>query len=150
MTGELETHRHIRRVQGLLGLLAADLIRRAAAHDASKLAEPERSVFEEFTSKLRGTTYGSDEYKGYLAAMKPALEHHYASNPHHPEHYPDGIRGMSLLDVVEMLADWKAATERHADGDLGRSIELNQKRFGYSDDLKAVLSNTARSLGWLA
>lgn len=144
-----ETLKHIRRVQQLLGAFASDLIARAADHDASKLDSPEAEVFEEYTAKLRGTTYGSDEYKGFLAAMKPALDHHYAHNSHHPEHFPDGILGMTLLDLVEMLADWKAATERHADGDLAKSIELNQKRFGYSDELKRVLRNTAVATGWL-
>lgn len=77
-----------------------------------------------------------------LAEIKPALEHHYANNTHHPEFYPDGIRGMSLLDLVEMLCDWKAATLRHADGDIRKSIEINQSRFKYSDELKQVLLNT--------
>ncbi len=150
MSAAEETLRHIRRVQDFLGILASELIRRAAVHDASKLESPEAEVFEEFTGKLRGCTYGSDEYKGFLAAMKPALDHHYAANSHHPEHYPDGIRGMTLLDVIEMLADWKAATERHADGSLAKSIELNQKRFGYTDELKAILRNTASAVGWLS
>lgn len=198
MTGMTETLKHIRRVQGLLGDLACNLVRRAELHDASKLESPEAEVFEEFTGKLRDTTYGSEKYKGLLAAMKPALDHHYAENSHHPEHYrwhcpvcqlqigkadwedapqgpndsgvrycpqccrygmlyeselmdkPElGIRGMNLIDIVEMLADWKAATERHADGDLLKSIELNQKRFGYTDELKTILTNTARVMGWL-
>lgn len=149
MSAEAETLKHIRRVQDLLGILATELIRRAAVHDASKLESPEAEVFEEFTAKLKGCTYGSDEYKGFLAAMKPALDHHYAANSHHPEHYPDGIRGMTLLDIIEMLADWKAASERHADGSLAKSIVLNQKRFGYSDELKAILFNTATAMGWV-
>lgn len=149
MSAVTETLKHIRRVQDLLGVLATDLIRRAAVHDNSKLESPEVEVFEEFTAKLKGCTYGSDEYKGFLAAMKPALDHHYAANPHHPEHYPDGVRGMTLLDIIEMLADWKAATERHADGNLAKSIELNQKRFGYGDELKTILFNTATACGWI-
>ena len=47
------------------------------------------------------------------------------------------------------LDDWKAAGERHADGSLAKSIELNQKRFGYTDELRAILTNTARAMGWL-
>ena len=35
-----------------------------------------------------------------------------------------------------MLADWKAATERHADGDLLRSLRLNTERFGLSPQLQ--------------
>lgn len=147
MSAKEETLLHIRRVGQLLGAFAAELIRRAGVHDASKLESPEAELFEEYTPKLRGTTYGSDEYKQFLAEMKPALEHHYAANSHHPEHRPEGIRGMDLLDIVEMFLDWKAATERHADGDLRKSVEINQRRFGYSDDLKAIFRNTIDRMG---
>jgi hypothetical protein len=44
--------------------------------------------------------------------MKPAIQHHYKANSHHPEFYDNGVEGMSLFDVLEMLLDWKAATER--------------------------------------
>jgi hypothetical protein len=136
------TYEHIQLVQGKLALVIGDMMGRQLLHDRSKLASPEVEVFDEFTPKLATSTYGSEEYRSFLAAMKPALDHHYAANSHHPEHFPDGIRGMSLLDLVEMLCDWKAATLRHNDGDIRRSIELNQKRFGYSDELKRILINT--------
>ena len=55
---------------------------------------------------------------------------------------------MNLIDVIEMLCDWKAATMRHADGDIKKSIEINQKRFGYSDELKAILLNTIEFMHW--
>ena len=140
---------HIAEVQNRLECVIKNLHRRQTEHDLSKLADPEKSTFDEFTPKLKASTYGGEEYKSFLAAMKPALDHHYAHNSHHPEHFVDGIAGMSLLDIIEMLADWKAATMRHADGDLGKSIEINQKRFGYTDELKALLRNTAVNLGWL-
>jgi hypothetical protein len=137
-----DTHKHIRQVQSIIGLVIADLQRRAAFHDRSKLGSPEVEFFDEFTPKLAGTTYGSDEYRSYLAAMKPGLDHHYRENSHHPEHYADGILGMSLLDLIEMLCDWAAAVNRHNDGNLRRSIEINQSRFGYGDDLKRIFLNT--------
>lgn len=146
---EPDTLAHIEQVGVFLAKVRGELLFRQKVHDLSKLEEPEKSVFDEMTPKLKGSTYGSHEYKGFLAVMKTALDHHYAHNSHHPEHYPDGIRGMCLLDVIEMLADWKAATMRHADGDLAKSIEINQKRFGYSDELKDILTNTARRMGWL-
>jgi hypothetical protein len=142
MDSRVATYEHIQAVQWHLMRLIADLQRRLLTHDRSKLTSPEVEAFDEFTPKLVASTYGSEEYKGYLAAMRPALEHHYAANSHHPEHYADGIRGMNLMDLVEMLCDWKAATLRHADGDIGRSIELNQQRFGYTDELKQILLNT--------
>jgi hypothetical protein len=141
-SSEIETYRHIEQVRVFLDRVIRDLYRRKAEHDRSKLESPEREVFEEFTARLRGLTYGSEEYRACLEGMKPALDHHYAHNPHHPEHHPEGIRGMSFLDVLEMLCDWKAATLRHADGDIRRSIEINQRRFGYSDELKTILLNT--------
>lgn len=137
-----DTIAHIRQVGRLIRRMIGDLMRREDEHDRSKLRSPEVEAFDEMTPKLAGSTYGSEEYRSCLAAMKPALDHHYAANSHHPEHYPDGIRGMNLLDVVEMLCDWKAATLRHDDGDIRRSIEINQGRFGYSDELKAILLNT--------
>jgi hypothetical protein len=49
---------------------------------------------------------------------------------------------MDLVQVIEMLADWKAATLRHADGSLTRSIIQNADRFGY--DKTFMMSAAAR------
>jgi hypothetical protein len=116
-------------------------------HDASKLESPEAEIFEEYTPKLSGLTYGSPEYMAMLEKIKPALDHHYAKNMHHPENHKNGIRDMSLIDIIEMFCDWKAATLRHADGNIRKSIEVNQQRFGYSDDLKQIFINTIPYLG---
>ena len=144
-----ETYEHIAAVRHLLLGCATNLIQRADEHDASKLVPPELEAFDEFTPKLKDTVYGSDEYRGFLRQMKPALAHHYASNSHHPEHFgEDGILGMNLLDVVEMLCDWAAAVHRTKDGDLIASIEtLNADRFGYDEQIKRLLLNTVRDLG---
>ena len=138
----IETYKHIQIVQEYLGRQIHALMRRSCIHDQSKLVSPEVEAFDEFTPKLAASTYGSPEYKEMLAGLKPALDHHYAHNSHHPEHYKDGICGMSLLDLVEMLCDWKAATLRHTNGDIRRSIEINQERFGYSDELKRIFLNS--------
>ena len=145
------TREHIKTVQTVMYFLIKELGVRAIRHDASKLESPEREIFDEYTPKLRDTTYGSNKYKGYLKEMKVALDHHYAVNRHHPEYFTPLVAhmniinetfAMNLIDIVEMLCDWKAATLRHADGDIRKSIEINQKRFGYSDELKAILLNT--------
>jgi hypothetical protein len=122
------------------------LVRRSRVHDLSKLESPEKEIFDEYTPKLKGSTYGSDEYFSFLREMKVALDHHYANNDHHPEFYENGIKDMNLLSLVEMLCDWIAATKRHADGDIRKSIEFNQTRFGYSDELKGFLLNTVNYL----
>lgn len=144
-----DTLAHITVVQGYLHDVASGLTYRGRVHDRSKLADPEKATFDEYTPRLASLTYGTPEYKQALVEMSPALEAHYSANPHHPEHWPDGIRDMSLLDIIEMLVDWKAAGERHADGgDIMRSIRINQGRFGYSGELRRLLENTARELGW--
>ena len=51
---------------------------------------------------------------------------------------------MDLVDVVEMFCDWTAATKRHNDGDIFRSIELNEKRFGLGEILASLFKNTAK------
>ena len=137
-----KTLEHIREVQSLLGWCIRELSKRQDQHDASKLETPEAEIFEEWTPKLSGSTYGSPEYADMLAAMKPALDHHYANNSHHPEYYSNGILGMDLLDLLEMICDWMAAAKRHADGNVFRSIQINQKRFEYSGELAAILGNT--------
>jgi hypothetical protein len=143
-----DTLKHISRVQHYLDEIAHQLFHRGSIHDKSKLEEPEKSVFDEYTNKLKHTDYDSPEYKGFLEAMAPALKHHYSVNSHHPEHYSNGVSGMSLMDVVEMLCDWKAATERTKNGDIRKSIEINAERFGLSEQVKSILLNTVYDLGW--
>lgn len=143
-----DTLDHIRKVQGNLYAVAYVLLSRSKAHDKSKLEPPEKEIFDAVTPKLKGLTYGSEEYKAGISELGEALAHHYAVNPHHPEHYDDGIAGMSLLDVIEMFCDWKAASERHADGDFAKSLEINKKRFAISDQLAEIFENTRLELGW--
>jgi hypothetical protein len=144
-----DTLTHIRRVQELLGEAILNLHARSADHDVTKLMEPEKSMFDRFTPLLRDTEYGSEDYKRILDEMRQtALKHHYEHNSHHPEHYPEGIRGMSLFDILEMLIDWKAAGERHATGNIWRSLELNQDRWNLSDDLARILANTIEEFSW--
>jgi hypothetical protein len=142
------TLKHIKIVRNLMQSMINGLRARARRHDQSKLDRPEVAIFTEYTPKLAGSTYGSDEYKQLLAEMKPALDHHYAHNSHHPEHFPDGVDGMTLLDVVEMLCDWKAATLRHNDGDIRKSLEINTHRFNLSPQLARILRNTVDAMGW--
>ena len=184
-----DTLDHIGKVADRIFQFNSRMKARAHIHDASKLEEPEKSLFDKYTPLLRETTYGSDEYKAYLAEMGQALQHHYAVNSHHPEHFPvpetekikqikwdmlfiencpalneetrasvllhlgerlaeleSRINGMSLLDVVEMFCDWKAASERHANGDFMTSLILNRARFGLSDQLYQIFVKTAKEL----
>lgn len=143
-----ETLLHSQRVGELINDLVVELLDRGNKHDRSKTLPPEVEVFDEFTPKLKELTYGTDEYKASLAAMGDALSHHYSYNRHHPEHFDDGINDMNLVDVIEMLADWKAATERGKDGNIMRSLDIQAERFKISDQLLSILINTVEDFGW--
>lgn len=141
-----DTHAHIAEVRGLMLLAVADLTRRAHVHDQSKLEGPEVEVFNRVTPRLKELTYGSDEYKASLVEMGEALTHHYEANDHHPEHHASGIKGMNLLQLLEMVCDWMAACKRHPDGSIHKSIDLNAERFGYNNEWRWLLWNTALEL----
>ena len=141
---QVNTIKHIENVRKYIRLFVDKLTTRGVEHDRLKLEPPEVEIFTEYTPKLAGSTYGSEEYNGFLKAMNVALQHHYANYRHHPEHFAKGINDMNLVDIVEMLCDWKAATMRHNDGNLLKSIEINAQRFGYDDQLKQIFINTAK------
>lgn len=143
-----DTKEHIVKVMVNIHKVSSKLDKRALNHDKSKLEQPELDIFVEYTPKLANTTYGSDEYKEHLKGMQVGLKHHYENNSHHPEYWENGIDDMSLLDIIEMLADWKAASERHGDGDMIMSLNINTKRFNISEQLHKILLNTIVELGW--
>lgn len=145
-----DTLDHIEKVAYRLAEIIGNLDIRSTVHDRSKLEDPEKSAFDTATPKLKGLKYGSDEYRTSLREIKPALQHHYSVNSHHPEFYGDqGIKGMSLMDMMEMLCDWKAAVERHdPPNSIIASIDHNKGRFNISADLEQILKNTVKELGW--
>lgn len=139
---EKDTRTHIRDVASNLMKFRFKLFERLHLHDKSKLESPEKELFDKYTPLLKSLTYGSEEYKESLVNLKPALDHHYTNNSHHPEHYENGIDGMCLIDVVEMLCDWLAAVKRTDNGDIYKSLEINRTRFNMSDQLYSILKNT--------
>lgn len=143
-----DTKAHISEVITRVKFFADCLLKQAEGHDKTKLESPEKETFDRVTPKLKGLTYGSDAYKASLKEMKVALDHHYAHTRHHPESFGGSITLMNLIDLVEMLCDWKAATLRHADGSILRSLEISAERFGIGPQLLCILKNTIIDLNW--
>lgn len=133
---------HKRKVTRYLNNFAADLIDRATVHDDSKLRSPEKETFDEFTPKLKEAEWGTGQYKEYLLAMGEGLKHHYENNSHHPEHYPNGVDGMTLLDLIEMVCDWQAAAEGKG---VAVDLEHAAKRFNLSPQLVSIIKNSIAS-----
>lgn len=111
-------------------------------HDRSKLMEPEKHEFDIWTPRLQEAKLGTTMYDYFLQQLNGALQHHYLVNEHHPEHYPNGIHGMNIIRISEMLSDWTATADRHEDGNIYDSIEILSNRFKYGKDMIKVLSNT--------
>lgn len=141
-----QTFRHIERVRNYLTLFIKELLERGELHDQSKLESPEVELFTEHTPKLAGLTFGSEEYEKCREDLAPALDHHYANNRHHPEFHKEGVDDMNLVDLIEMLADWKASSERQNDGNLRKSLDENAERFKMSPQLTRILENTIKEL----
>jgi len=140
------TQAHIEKVRKYIRFFTDKLTTRGEMHDASKMVSPEIELFAEHTENLSKIEYGSEEYKKELEELKPALDHHYSHNRHHPQYHKDGVSGMNLLDIMEMLCDWKASSERQKNGNLLKSIEINAERFNIDKQLMQILINTAQLL----
>lgn len=140
-----DNQRHIGVVREKIEEVINYLRIRAIEHDKSKLKEPEKSMYDIHVPRLRELEYGSPEYEKDLKEMGFALQHHFESNRHHPEHFEDGIDGMTLVDLVEMLCDWKASSMRTGQE---LNLEANRKRFKIDDQLFSILKNTVKDVGW--
>jgi len=136
--------KHKIKVSSFMEVLRLDLLDRMANHDESKLKSPEKEYFDTYTPQLWELAYGSKEYEKIRKKMRPALIHHYKYNKHHPECYSNGINGMDLVDLVEMLCDWMASTKKEKNGNINKSFKIAEKRFKISKQLMQILKNTVK------
>lgn len=135
-----DTLAHIHAVRDCIGVFVTEMLQRAQRHDVSKLSAEEKPVFDQVFPMLQGLAYGSPAWNEAVERAAPALAHHYRRNAHHPEHYANGIAGMDLFDLVEMLCDWMAAAQRNPSD--GVRLDLNVRAFGIEPQLASILSNT--------
>lgn len=136
-----DTLAHIHKVRDNIDVFVAEMLARGCRHDASKLEEPEKSTFDAVIPLIAGLAYGSPAYEAVVERARPALEHHYRRNSHHPEHYGAvGVAGMDLFDLVEMVCDWMAAAERRPDD--GVKLAYNARLFGLEPQLASIIANT--------
>lgn len=149
MNSTEKTLRHILRVSQLMGTFAKHLITRGARHDQSKFSEEEAGpleVLDRLIEKEGNVPFASAEYEKRKQLLAPMLAHHYANNSHHPEHYPNGIDGMNLVDLVEMFLDWKAASERGEESSMNLTFAC--KKYNVSPQLESIFRNTAKHFDW--
>jgi len=155
----LDTTVHKLHVARFMSSIAGRLLWRAVVHDLSKYGKTEREIYARVTPLFKEHPYGSEGYKDVVAQLGPALEHHYAANRHHPEHFSvrkdtadTGMGHMNVIDAVEMLCDWKAASMRRKNVDFLEQLKEQRKdrdcEYRSIADLRKVLERTAKDLGW--
>lgn len=135
-----DTLAHVHAVRDRISVFVTEMLRRARLHDASKFSPEEKPVYDQVFPLLKGVAYASPEWDALVERAGPALAHHYRQNSHHPEHYSDGVAGMDLFDVVEMLCDWMASAERNPSD--GVKLDHNVTVFGIEPQLARILANT--------
>ena len=133
--------------------LISKLEARAIIHDVSKFQEDEFDGFVEADEMSLYKEYGSSDYHKKLKENK-GIALHLSRNSHHPEFYEDGatgftgIRGinlMSFLDIVEMVIDWKSASETYGT-DFIKSIDYSIERFGAEPKIEWLIREIAKEL----
>lgn len=132
---------HKRRIRYWMDDVAEQLRNRARYHDVTKLGGVEKPIFDRWTPKLQVFKFGSMEYKQALAAMGEGLAHHYRENRHHPEHFENGVNGMTIVDLIEMVCDWMAAAEAK---NVPVNLSYLSERFNLSPQLVEIITNTLR------
>jgi hypothetical protein len=140
-----DTLEHQQKVRAIMGRVETMIGARLSEHDASKLLPPEKEMYDVWRPILNALDIESDDYKQAIIGMENVLKHHYAVNRHHPEHFENGINGMTLIDLIEMICDWIAASKRKDPS--GRVNMLWAcDRFGIGDQLSSIIQNTLKEI----
>lgn len=135
---------HKRLVGVYLQRVVSALFERATVHDFSKFDAEEFGPYAAALPRYEKAIYGTEEYNAVSAAIWPAIDRHVHGNRHHPEYFPNGINDMNLLDVVEMVCDWIAASQRTPGSTL--RLDLQRERFGINDQLYGIICRTVEAL----
>lgn len=143
-----DTVLHVGEVKENLEIICSELRQRGDAHDRTKFEAFEFDAFVSTRPKFKEANYGSPEYQECVDAIKPAIDHHYANNRHHTAFHKDGINGMSLIDVIEMVCDWKAAARRSPNQTFEQSLSIAFKKYKIEPQLQKILENTFKDLMW--
>lgn len=132
-------------VMKYLGEIIRDLVSRAEVHDMSKFDEDEFPLYLEAQKDFKDKPYGTPEHDQMREKYQNVLQRHYNKNRHHPEHHPNGVEGMTLVDLLELLVDWKAASLKDNGGDINNSIKVCAEKYNLTPQLVKILENTARN-----
>lgn len=133
---------HKRSIAVLLAKFVAELAYRTAIHDNSKLSPGEFELSAEHSDEFNKYTWDSPEERQLRDKLAPAATLHRQRNRHHPEYFENGIDGMNLIDLLEMLSDWVSASERGPGDSIRKSLPILKEKYKISPQLYQILTNT--------
>jgi len=139
---------HVSEVAENLEICASNLRQRGHAHDRTKFQPMEFDAFVSTREKLKRAKFGAPEQQECVDTIRQAVDHHHANNQHHVQYYSDGIKDMSLLDILEMICDWRAATRRNSESRFKGFLEVAIKKYNISPELEKIIQTTLKELGW--
>lgn len=95
----------------ILNIIIRKLTKKIINHDNSKIEHiPEFNLYKNVVYKLDGLEYGTKEHTEAKQELDQGFEIHCINNRHHPEHFnSEGIEGMDMYDIIEMIIDWCSA-----------------------------------------
>ena len=70
------------------------------------------------------------------------FKHHYKNNSHHPDHYVQGVYGMTIVDLVEMMCDVVSYIEELHVCQTSKIIKEQKERFDIDEGIAQILINT--------
>jgi hypothetical protein len=133
-------------VSQYLATIVQDLVSRLVNHDNSKFEDDEFPNLVKMQGEFKKHVFGSPENEELRKRYADTFRAHHRKNRHHPEHHPNGIDDMTLVDLIEMLMDWKAAAIRDGNGgSIEKSITLMSEKYKISPQLVKILENTAKA-----
>lgn len=143
--------RHSNSVRHAMNILSHEMDMRAIQHDDDKIAQADQWAKFQLLDKA-GYKFGTPEYKAYKECLgvRELIDQHTKTNRHHPEFFDNDLSKMNLVDLVEMISDWYIASSTRASGEgvsFEAMMDIQQKRFNMSDELKSILLNTIKLLG---
>lgn len=128
--------KNLEKFENYQGLSIADLRIRGEIHDQSKFSAEEIEAYTYLNWSYHTQTPISQEHRDLISQ---GLKTHALQNLHHPEAH-NNVNDMSLLDLVEMIADWTAiAQENGKKSCLTWAQENLEKKWNFSDEKKELI-----------
>jgi hypothetical protein len=116
------------------------LLKRAIKHDITKFSKEEFEYVYLLSVNDKNNKFGSKEYYDLVNSTISAKTAHFTRNRHHIE-YHESITKMNYIDILEMIADWCAATKRK-NGDIYCSVDINSKNYSIDKNIKDNIIST--------